>query len=134
MATGAQSSGQFLASSIASIAAATKTTNFTSLVVPVWDVLELMLQGEVTGGNASADGEVDFVLAGRIKDGGTWDTVAAFTLTLDLNGTTAVLESGQIDVQGFHSLKLLSVENKDASYTATLVNLNWGKSYGFRCW
>jgi len=134
MARGAHSNGVFIASSVTSIAnndTAVDVTDFTSLVVPVWDVEKLIIQGLFTGG-AGAAGAVVFNLVGRIKDAGTWDTTIAYVLTMARDGTAAVLESGQIDVRGHHSIKLYSVAVADGTAAITTVNLNWGKSYPWR--
>lgn len=137
---GNYSNGKFIATDHASLALSTTIVDgggsghFDSIVVPVWDVKKLVIQGKTTGGNASAVSDVIFILAGRIGEAGLWDTVAAFTLTLTQNGTTQVVESGQIDVQGFHDIKLLSIENEDSSYTATILNVFWGKAYGVGNW
>ena len=136
MARGAHSNGVFVTGGVASIANNTTYTDgtaleFDSLVVPVWDVEKLIIQGLFTGG-AGAAGAVVFNLVGRIKDAGTWDTTIAYTLTMARDGTAAVLESGQIDVRGHHSIKLYSVAVADGTAAITTVNLNWGKSYPWR--
>jgi len=136
MARGAHSNGVFVTGGVASIANNTTYTDgtveeFDSVVVPVWDVEKLIIQGLFTGG-AGAAGNVVFNLVGRIKDGGTWDTTIAYALTMARNGANAVLESGQIDVRGHHSIKLLTIVTADGTAAITLVNLNWGKSYPWR--
>lgn len=136
MARGNHSNGVFVTNGIAEIGTSATVVDgvgFTSLVVPVWDVKKMMVQGELKA-ESGGSSDVVFTLFGRAKDGGDWDTIAAFALTLAMDSTTMVYESGLIEVQGFHSIKLYSVENEDASEKALLVNLNWGKAYGSWGW
>jgi len=122
----------FIASDIASIAKATtitEGTDFDSQVIDVTDVDVIVLQGKVTGGNASASGNVTFTILGTLDDS-LWDTVAVATLVIAMSGASQIVQSDPLDVRGYRSLKLGSIQNADASYTATVVNLKCGKSYG----
>jgi len=132
MGQGSHAREKFIASDIAAIPQATtyvEGTDFTGLVIEVWDVDVGVIQGFVTGEATGANGDVDFLVVGSL-DGVNWDTVAIATLTLTMSGANAIVESAQLNVEGYHSIKLLSIENKDAAKDATLVNLWFGKAYG----
>lgn len=137
MAKGATSKGAFT-TEIASIAVDTEITEgtFDSVVLEVWDVDSLALQGVAKGGHANAGGQVVFRLLASL-DGVEFDTVYFHEHRITLNGTTAVIGPAEvIDVSGIHSLKLEKIKNEDiqANCTATLVNLNWSKGYGSDRW
>jgi len=126
--------GQMIpAGDVASIAAATTITDgagFVSHKLPVWDTEWVVFQGHVTGGNASASGQVDFNIVGTV-DGVLWDTVTVLTLTITMAGVAQIVQSDPVDVSGLRMVKIKSIQNKDATYTATLVGLHWGKAYGY---
>ena len=130
MGKGNHATGPFIATDIASIAAATTTTSFTAVEVPVWDIETIALMAFVTGGHASASGAVDFNFVGSV-DGVTWGTNIVKTVTVTMSGAAKIVKTDQLDMTGYHSLKLYSIQNKDANYTATLVNVWWGKNYWF---
>jgi len=132
MAKGHTSSGKCVAADIAAIAQASTIVDgvgFTSQPFEVWDVQKLVVQGYVEGEDGAANGDVDFVFVGSL-DGTLWDTIAIATLTITMAGTAQIVESLQINVEGYHSIKLLSIQNKDASKDAEAVNVQWGKAFG----
>ncbi len=128
----AQSNGVFISAEIASIAASDTIYppgDYIAYDVPMSDILtSLAVQVTVTGGNASASGDVDFNLIGSV-DGVVWDTITALTVTITMAGTATIVKSDQLDVGGYKYLRLGSIQNKDGSYTATLVHARWGKSF-----
>lgn len=132
MGKGLTSHGKFLAEDLASIALSTIAVNgvdFDSRELEVWDGADVVFQAYTTGGNASAVLPVDFNLVGTV-DGVLWDTVPFATLRVTQNGATKSVESGKIDVSGYRKIRLHSIENTDPAYTATLLNLYWGKTFG----
>ena len=105
-------------------------TDYTSYQLDVTDIDSIILQGKVTGGNASANGDVTFNILGCL-DGSLWDTITVATVTVTMSGASQIVESDPLDVRGYRLIKLGSVGNADASYAALLANLRWGKSYGY---
>lgn len=131
---GDHSNGVFITGGLAEVAKATTVTDgdgFTSNVLQVWDTDVVMIQAVLTGEGAGANGDVDFKVVGSVNSDGSWDTIAAWTLVATMIDDTVVRESLQLDVRGFHSIKLLSIQNKDSAKKATLVNVRWGKAYGY---
>lgn len=127
------SHGDFIATDIASIAANTTFTHaaaseYTSLVVAVYDVDYITLQGRATGETGS-DEDVDFNIVGTL-DEVLWDTIVIATISLTLAGAVQIVESDPLDVRGLRAIRLATVENKDDA-AVTLVNLKWGKSFGY---
>lgn len=104
-------------------------TDYTSYVLDVTDVDYVVLQGKATGGNASANGIVDFNILGTLDDV-LWDTIAVAAVNVTMAGVAQIVKSDPLDVRGYRSIKLGSIKNNDGSYAATIVNLRWGKSYG----
>ena len=124
----------FIASDIDSLTEASTftdgTTNeYDSVVIDVTDVDRVVLQGRVTGENASADGDITFNILGSV-DGVLWDTVIVATVTVTMNGTTQVVKSDPLNTRGYRLLKLGTIGNDDTTYAGEAVNLKCGKSYG----
>jgi len=74
------------------------------------------------GANSSSSGSVKFAFAGYDSLRESWDSdayIATSTLTLTLNGTTAVQKTFSV-YPDTEKIKLLSVENTDATYAATV--------------
>ncbi len=111
---------------IASIAAAT-TYATDSNAIDVSDVEIVAVQGKATGGNASAVGVIDINLVGSV-DGTNYDTVVFATVSFALSGAAEVRGSGLVNVRGLNKLKVTSIKNNDASYTADSVNVFIGKT------
>jgi len=125
----------FIASDIASLTAASTFTDGTaneydSEEIDVTDIDRVVLQGRVTGENASANGDITFNVLGSL-DGVLWDTAIVATVTVTMTGTTQAVKSDPLDVKGYRLLKLGTIGNDDASYAGLLVNLKCGKSYGY---
>jgi len=138
MGRGAQSDGLFMAADIASIAATAtvvRVTDFTDIPRPVWDLDTLAIQCYVTGGNASATGNVVFKFQGSVN-GVNFESgdIYFYSMTIAMSGTTAMEKIELVNVLGIHTMRLAAIENEDASYTATVVNARWGKSYGSDRW
>jgi len=132
MGRGNHAAGLFIATNVASIAAATTilSPTFTPTIVEVWDTWDkLAVQVFATGGNASASGDVTATFLCSL-DGVNWDSLPAVTAHVTMSGVAARCETAWIDVTNVHSIKLYSLQNADASYTATAVNVRWGKNYG----
>ena len=93
--------------------------------VDVTDVHGVAVQPYATGGNASASGNVRFHFSGSL-DGERWST--GIPITIALNGTTEVVaEPWEFRTGQMRYLRVESIDNDDADYTATLVNvLIWG--------
>lgn len=118
------------AGAISSIGAATEIVNVTdydSLDLDVSGVDRIVFQCEAKGGNASASGTVDFNFAASL-DKSTFDTDPILTITVTMSGVAVIRGTEGLDVRGIHILRLISIENKDASYAATLVQCRWGKT------
>ena len=73
---------------------------------------------KLTGGDASASGNIDFAFAGY--DGTNWDTVAFSTKSVAMNGTTPVVQSFDVTVGSREKIKLLYITNNDANYPVTV--------------
>lgn len=75
----------------------------------------------VTGGNASATGNVTFYISGSL-DGVKWSK--GIPITIILNGTTEVVsEPWKLDLEQAQYIRVESIDNDDADYTATNVNV-----------
>lgn len=81
-------------------------------------VTEVTFSVKVTGADASASGDVDFNFIGY--NGTDWDTVAFATVTVTINGTTAAIKSLDKTIGSREQIKLLNIQNKDASYGVTV--------------
>ena len=83
------------------------------------------VQPYATGGNASATGNVTFYISGSL-DGVKWSP--GIPITIALNGTTEVVsEPWKLDLEQARFIRVESIDNDDADYTATAVNvLIWG--------
>jgi len=124
----------FVVTDIASLAAAATVvdgTDYTSYVLDVTDIDVVALQAKVTG-VADSTGAIDYVILGTL-DGVLWDTVAVATVSVTQAGAAKIVLSDPLDVRGYRAIKVGSVKNNDGSKTATLMNLKWGKSYGYIC-
>ena len=134
MVQGAQSSGVFIATDLASIAAADTADHgveFTSQDLQVWDVGIVYVQCKVTGGNASnaLDCVFKFVVS---ADGTNFTTEYFVELAVTMSGVSAIVKGWHLNVDGIHTLRLQQIENEEAvgGRTALLTNVRWGKSYG----
>ena len=83
------------------------------------------VQPYATGGNASATGNVTFYISGSL-DGVKWSP--GVPITIILNGTTEVVaEPWKLDLEQARFIRVESIDNDDADYTATNVNvIIWG--------
>ena len=83
------------------------------------------MQPYATGGNASASGNVTFYISGSL-DGEKWSK--GIPITIILNGTTEVVaEPWKLDLEQARYIRVESIDNDDADYTATNVNVTiWG--------
>lgn len=104
-------------------------TDYTSFVLDVSDVDVVVLQAKVTG-IADSTGAIDFNILGTL-DGVLWDTATVATVNVTQAGAAKIVSSDPLDVRGYRAIKVGSVKNNDGSKTATLMNLKWGKSYGY---
>ena len=133
MGKGLSSSGLMIpAGVISSIAAAGQADHpgdYTSYDLDVSDVDRIVFQCEATGGNASATGEVHFNFVATLN-GTDWDTDPVLEIAVTLAGVATIRGTEGLDCRGMRTLRLLFVENNDASYTATNVQCLWGKTYG----
>ena len=112
------------AADITSIAkAATHATQGTT--IDVTDARQVAIQPYATGGNASASGNVQFFISVSL-DGVKWST--GVPITIYLNGTTEVVsEAWNLNVDPIRYIRVESIDNNDADYTATAVNVAiWG--------
>lgn len=113
---GIQSSGEFLASPVAAIAAATKAVDgvdFTSNEVNVGGLEQIAVQVEVTGAAAGSSGAAVFAFVGSL-DGQSYDSEPFLEVTVNLNGTNTVRKTQVVSVSGIKTLKLASITNNDA--------------------
>ncbi len=134
MGRGAHASGKFIATDITSIAINTTIVNgtdYSALVVKVWDLGTIIIQGKCTGGVAACALPVQYNFVGS-PDGLNWDTVTFYQLEVTLNGVTEARYSQHVNVLGFFAIRLQSIKNTEtvATRTAVVVNARWGKSYG----
>ncbi len=112
--------GNFYAADIASIAAtATYSTASDEGYFPGSE--EIWISCKATGGNASASGNVTFNFVVKGDATQSYPTTASFSVVLTLSGTSAVVKDAIVSFPG-KLIKVLSIVNGDASYTATLVN------------
>ena len=113
-------------SDIASIAAgATYTTD--SSAIDVQDVEVMAVQVKGTGANASSAGNLVVQLVASL-DNSNYDTTAFHTLTVAFSGSSEVRETNLVNVPGLRSIKVTSVQNTDATYAVTNVNVIIGKT------
>ena len=128
--------GQFLASPLASLAAATTAvegTDFTSKVVDVRTARTLAVQLVAAGADASSSGALTAYFAGSPREVSEWDTFddASQPLTsvaLTITGTNVQRHSGLIDVRGLAWIKLIALKNGDANYAMANINVNHGRT------
>lgn len=111
---------------ISSIAAATEDTT-DSQNMDVSDVETVAAQIKATGANASASGNVVAKIVTSI-DGANFDTTVFATVTVALSGTSAVRATELINIRGCNSLRITAIENEDASFAASSVNVAIGKT------
>lgn len=122
---GRQTFAQLYNSDIASIAAASSSTT-DSNVFEVSDVDLIAVQVKSTGANASIAGNLVVKLVGSI-DGVNFDTQIFATVTLVQSTNSEERATELINVRGIASVKVTEIQNEDASYAATSVNVFAGK-------
>jgi len=113
---------QMYTTDIASIAAASTHTTESDVAMDVSDVEVVAVQLKSTGGDASISGNLVARLVASL-DGTNYDTqtYAAVTLIQTTNSEERATEL--VNVQGIRYLKVKEIENQDASYAATNVNV-----------
>jgi hypothetical protein len=110
------------AANIASIAAAGSHTT-AGTTIDVSNVRRVSVQPFMTGGNASATGNVTFYITTSI-DGSTWSSTGV-PITVKMSGASKIVsEAWNLDVSGAVFIRIGSIANADASYTTTLLNAN----------
>jgi hypothetical protein len=117
---------QMYVADITSIAAAgSHTTDSTAMDVS--DVEVVAVQVKSTGGNASISGNLVVKIVGSV-DGTNFDTQIFATATLVQTTNSEERATALVNVRGLNSIKVTEIENEDASYTSTSVNVFIGKT------
>ena len=112
---------------IAAIAQAAEDTT-DSKTIDVSDVEVVAVQLVSTGENASITGNLVAKLVGAVHPGGQFDTQIFATVTLTQTDNSAEAATGLVNVRGLSELKVTAIENEDATYDATSVQVNIGKT------
>lgn len=109
---------------ISSIAKAS-THSTPGTTIDVTKAIGASVQVYATGGNASASGNMTFYISGSLN-GERWSP--GIPITIALNGTTEVVsEPWKLHLDQAHFIRVESIDNDDADYTATAVNVDiWG--------
>ena len=134
MVLGAQSSGNFLVTDLASVTVGPGYVTYPTLLsldLPVYDLEIIWIQCKVTGGTGAVALNCIFKFVAS-ADGTNWTTEYFVQLKVPMNGTNAIVKGWHTNVIGIHSLRLQQIENEEteANRTATLCNARWGKSFG----
>ena len=95
----------------------TRTTGFSDVKIEDQEVVAIQMEFQ---GSQAGTGLITCTMA-RSKDGITFETTPRFTAIAALNGNTAVVAFTNLTALtgGAHSLRLVSVQNADASASAT---------------
>jgi len=112
-------------SDISSIAAASKHTT-PSNALNVQGSKKIAVHVKAAGENASIAGDVDVRFIASV-DGTNFDTQVFSTLTLTKTDTASERATAIVEVEGVHSIKVLEIENKDATYAVQDVNVYIGR-------
>jgi len=118
---------QFYNDDISSIAAASTHSTASDVEFDVSDVEVIAVQLKSTGGNASISGNLVAKLVGSV-DGTNFDTQIYATVTLVQSTNSEERATELINVRGLSKIKVKEIENEDASYAATNVNVYAGKT------
>lgn len=110
---------QFIAADTTANAGATVTP--TSLVADTFQAEEMIITMKATCAAASTS-TVTFNWLGRCHQNELWGTVADFSTTLTLNGTTQAVNKKILDGIPFSEIKLLSIVNGDGANALSAVN------------
>jgi hypothetical protein len=114
---------QKLLSGVASVTHGTTYTPSTAPSPVMADVMyaeKCRVKVEATG-SAAGTGNLTFNFVAIGHPGETYPTVASFNVVVPLNGTTPVGKDLIVDCSAYIEIKLLSVQNADASADATNV-------------
>ena len=133
------SNGTFIAAATSVAAGATEEsqivsgTDFTTKEIDVTSVESIALTVEVTGANASINGQidVDFLVSVYHPEDGKYDTANVLSqvfATVSCQSTTNAAErsSAVIGVEGFASIAIGRIRNNDPTY-AVSVQVYYGK-------
>lgn len=80
------------------------------------------IQITANGTDSSTDGVVTFNFVTRGHEDQSWPTSASFSMEVTMAGSTAQIANGLINCQAYYDIKVLSIENADATYLATALN------------
>jgi hypothetical protein len=98
----------------------TRTTGFSDVKVDDNEIVSLQINAS---GDAAGTGNLVLILA-RSKDGVTFETTPRQTVSFALAGATTIVGYTNLTLVGAsHSLRLISVQNADASASATNVTV-----------
>lgn len=99
----------------------TRTTGFTDVKVNDNEIVSLQVEAACV---QVGTGDLRLTLA-RSKDGLTFETAPRQVIGFALNGTTAIVGFTNLtQLGGTHTLRLISVQNADASAIATNVTIS----------
>lgn len=117
---------QMYVSDIASIAASSSHTT-PSDAFDVDDVETIAVQVKSTGANASISGNLTVNLVASV-DGTNFDTQVFATVVLVQSDSSEERATELVNVRGLSKIRVNSIENADATYAATNVNVYCGKT------